>query len=775
MNKKLATGAAGAFVFFMAYAVYLFCLAPTLTFGDSGELISDIATLGVPHPTGFPLYVLLGRLFYFLPLANPGFKINLLSAVSGALAVTLFFFALHVFLRKKTGVFLSYFLPAIISMTMIFSYTLWSQAVMSRIYTLNAAFCAAVLLLFFLYTEEKSPVLLYLWALLTGLGAGLHLTFMAFSAVLWIQLAFDDFAGFKKASGWIAFFFFTGLSVYAFLLIRGSSDITLKWSDLNSFSKFFSYITQEQYSIKKFSRGWEGMSVFFAYIKDVLLRELSPAAIILFMAGVIAAIIKKFRYTASFLVIFFASIIMLLFYGNYTDLKLAFRYMIPSYIIMMFFICLLVYYIYDLVGGIALPAASAVIFSALMLFLSIGKNSYEDSKRNNFMAYNYASDLLLPLPADKAGLFATGDNNIYPLAYFKFILGKKPNISIYDDILTVFKDALPIMEKSKSSQTQENIMQALSMGYTSLYSATEVESRLFSEIPCGLIYKISDKPGEPENQYWKMYSMKGLITGPYIYHDYEEREIAGTYYCRLANFYKNQAKFDVYEWLLAKASDTGYDSVPVLGNVALVYSLDPFIKDNNLKARDLFMKSYALNPDSFPIVFNIASFYGRAGNPQQAAYFFEKAVKLDPYNYSARVYLQKALAEYRAQSDKEIAIQEKMAHFNSGMDLLKQNKLDEALAEFNQDIKLFPGNPRSYFNIGLIYSMKNDLKTALVYYDKTLQLDPNSVPALANKGLCYIRLNDYKKAKEYFEKALKLDPTQARLATDLEKLKKMGY
>jgi tetratricopeptide (TPR) repeat protein len=71
--------------------------------------------------------------------------------------------------------------------------------------------------------------------------------------------------------------------------------------------------------------------------------------------------------------------------------------------------------------------------------------------------------------------------------------------------------------------------------------------------------------------------------------------------------------------------------------------------------------------------------------------------------------------------------------------------------------------------------MKNDLKTALVYYDKTLQLDPNSVPALANKGLCYIRLNDYKKAKEYFEKALKLDPTQARLATDLEKLKKMGY
>ncbi|MGD0566534.1 MAG: DUF2723 domain-containing protein, partial [Candidatus Goldiibacteriota bacterium] len=445
MNKKAITGAVGALIFFIAYAVYLYCLAPVFTFGDSGELISDIATLGVPHPTGFPIYVLLGRLFYFLPAGNPAFKINLLSAVSGALVPALLFFALHVFLRKKTNAFISNFLPAAVSMTIIFSYTLWSQSVMSRIYTLNASFCAAVLLLFLLYSEEKkSPGLLYLWALITGLGAGLHLTFLAFSIVLWIQLAFDDFKGLKKASGWAVFFFFTGLSAYAFIIIRGSSDIALKWADLNSLTKFFSYISQEQYSVKKFARGWEGMAVFFSYIRDILLRELSPAGIIIFAAGVVAAFIKKFRYTASFLAIFFAAIIMLLFYGNYTDLKLAFRYMIPSYIIMAFFICLLFYYIYEITSNIAATAAFALILCSLMLFLSIRVNSYEASKRDNYMAYNYASDLLLTLPDGKAGLFATGDNNIYPLAYFKYVLNKKPELSIFDNILTVFKDSLPI-------------------------------------------------------------------------------------------------------------------------------------------------------------------------------------------------------------------------------------------------------------------------------------------------------------------------------------------
>jgi hypothetical protein len=70
----------GSGLFITAFITYLFTLCPSIYFGDSGELIAMICTLGVPHPTGFPLYILAGKLFAFLPLASPAFRVNLMSA-----------------------------------------------------------------------------------------------------------------------------------------------------------------------------------------------------------------------------------------------------------------------------------------------------------------------------------------------------------------------------------------------------------------------------------------------------------------------------------------------------------------------------------------------------------------------------------------------------------------------------------------------------------------------------------------------------------------------
>lgn len=775
MSKRIITPLLFVFIFFIAIAVYLRTLAPTFTFGDSGELISMITNLGVSHPTGFPLYMLLGKIFSMLPLSNPGFRINLMSAFFGALTPALLFMAFSVYFRKEENKPLRYFLSASMALLFIFSYTLWSQSVMSRIYSLNAAFCAAVLLLFFLFNENEEPRHIFLWALLTGLGAGLHLTLAAFSGILWIHLAIAKFSSIKKYIIWLLFFFALGISAYAYLVIRAHSDTPLKWSDINTVRHFLSYITQEQYGIKKFARGFDGVMVFLSYMKEVLLRELSPIAILLFIAGVIAAFIRKFKYTAAFLLIFFSSIIMLLFYGNYTDLKLAFRYMIPSYIIMIFFITYLFHSIYIFIKSV--PATITIIsaFIAMMLALSFRVNSFESDKRDNYTAYNYATDLLTCLPDGKSGLFASGDNNIYPLAYFKFVLNKKPGLSVYDNVLTVFKDSLPLLEKSKSEQPIHNVLTALSLNYKNLYTVSEIGSKFFNEIPSGLLYRISDKYEEPDNRFWKMFALKGITSGPQIFHDFEEREVIGTYLYRYALAYKSRARFPVYEWLLDKSVRDGYDSIPVLGSAAFLYSIDPYIKDYYAKAEKLYLQCYALNPDNFNLVFNIASFYGRFNRFKEAAYYFERAVRLDPYSFSAKNYLATALEQYRKQQDAEVAAQELTVHFENGRKLIKEKKLDEAKLEFEQDIKANPALARSYFHIGLIYSMKGDFTNAIPNYEKAIKLDPQNTPALGNLGLVYIKLKDYKKAKFYFEKSLAIDPSQNRLQVDIAKIQKMGY
>jgi hypothetical protein len=82
----------GLLVLFISFGVYLWTMAPTVTFGDSGDFISSAYTLGLPHPTGYPTYILLAHLISYLPIGNIAFRINLLSSFFASLAVMMAYF-----------------------------------------------------------------------------------------------------------------------------------------------------------------------------------------------------------------------------------------------------------------------------------------------------------------------------------------------------------------------------------------------------------------------------------------------------------------------------------------------------------------------------------------------------------------------------------------------------------------------------------------------------------------------------------------------------------
>jgi len=71
----------------LSLALYGRTLAPGLLPGDSGELQTLSALLGNTHPTGYPIYLLVGKLFTWLPVGDMAYRVNLLSAVMAALAV----------------------------------------------------------------------------------------------------------------------------------------------------------------------------------------------------------------------------------------------------------------------------------------------------------------------------------------------------------------------------------------------------------------------------------------------------------------------------------------------------------------------------------------------------------------------------------------------------------------------------------------------------------------------------------------------------------------
>ena len=73
------------------FILYWRTLAPDLVGHDAGELQFVPYVFGIPHYTGYPLYLLLGKLWSFLPLGSVAWRMNLLSAVFGGLAGALAF------------------------------------------------------------------------------------------------------------------------------------------------------------------------------------------------------------------------------------------------------------------------------------------------------------------------------------------------------------------------------------------------------------------------------------------------------------------------------------------------------------------------------------------------------------------------------------------------------------------------------------------------------------------------------------------------------------
>src|SRR5512138_1132995 len=83
---------AGSIVTLVVFLLYLITLAPSTAMWDTSEYIAAAYTLGLPHPPGNPLFVIVGRSFSILPIApTVAQRINVLAAISSAAAAGLWF------------------------------------------------------------------------------------------------------------------------------------------------------------------------------------------------------------------------------------------------------------------------------------------------------------------------------------------------------------------------------------------------------------------------------------------------------------------------------------------------------------------------------------------------------------------------------------------------------------------------------------------------------------------------------------------------------------
>ncbi len=208
-----------------ALLLYLRTLAPTVLYydlprlRDSATLQAKAAVLGIPDYTGYPTYIMLAHLFTYLPFGDVAYRVNLASAVFGALAVGLVALA---------GARLSGWAAAGMAGGLAFGVApvFWSQAVIAEVYTLNALFVALVLCLLLAWRGRRRDRYLLAAAFFMGLSLTHHLTsgLLVPAAVLFVLLV-DR----RKLLEWRlvlkgAGLFVLGLAPYLYLPIRASMD-----------------------------------------------------------------------------------------------------------------------------------------------------------------------------------------------------------------------------------------------------------------------------------------------------------------------------------------------------------------------------------------------------------------------------------------------------------------------------------------------------------------------------------------------------------------------
>ncbi len=185
------------FTFFVSFIVYFITLSPTVSLWDCGEFITCAVTMGVPHPPGAPLYLMVGKIFSMFPFgADDAFRVNTISALSTAFSVMILYLIIVSLLQEFKGIphswcdKISIYGGGILgALTFAFTDTLWFNAVEAEVYAPSILFTVLTLWLALKWMEHKEDAssLKYFLAsiYLIGLSVGVHLlNVLAFPTIL---------------------------------------------------------------------------------------------------------------------------------------------------------------------------------------------------------------------------------------------------------------------------------------------------------------------------------------------------------------------------------------------------------------------------------------------------------------------------------------------------------------------------------------------------------------------------------------------------------------
>lgn len=442
--------------------VYLFTIAPSVIQIDSGELAAVQATLGIAHPTGYPLFTMLGYLFSIIPLPfTTIYQLNLLALIWCVIGLLFFIKTIKLILdnlnqfvvqkkikQEKKGTKkgkqneatelkiiieedIKIFISAIAGLILAFSFTFWHQSVSVEVYSLHISLIS--LIIYFLvkaFLSDKSSMLYwFVLALVLALGFSNHMTTLLILPGI-AYLFFTKFGinkvAFQKMFKMISLFIPVLILVYLYLPIRAAQNPILNWGNPIDVERMLRHISGFQYQVWLFT-SMEAAKEQLQYFFSTLSIQFSVSLILVFIG-----IVYSFVFLRK---LFFFAIISLVFTVAYSinySISDIDSYFLLAYISMAIFsafgLLKLFLFLRDKKLKLILPIILSGVIIALQLAFTFGKVTQHE----NYVFEDYTKAALNSTSKNAIIFSYQWDYLISASYYFQFVENFRKDVAVID-------------------------------------------------------------------------------------------------------------------------------------------------------------------------------------------------------------------------------------------------------------------------------------------------------------------------------------------------------
>lgn len=428
---------AAAAVFALALLVYLRTLLPGPSFGDWAEMQFVPYQLGIPHPTGYPLYILLGKLFSLIPIGSIAWRAEFLSAVAAAAAA-----GTAVLIAGRLGVRPVIALAAGLALAL--TGTLWLEATFSEMNSLHLLLIAALIHRALVWRAERRDRDLRIGALLGGLALSNHLLAMTVVPIIVLFVAADAWRRLAERPMLILQMLglgLLGLTPYLFIPLRALAGPASMYGRFLTWDGFVSLVSGADFRRDMHFTSGASLAAAWRAVPDVVEQFQERSHAVFVFGGLIGGAVHLLRERWSALLFLAIVVANVFFYANYLgDLE---HYLLVTWLIVAVWLALaaetLVSWLESRLARLAAEPGPAVLALVLpIVLLGTHWTTYDQSR--NHTGERFAAAVFAELPQN-AVLLSYWDT-LTNLSYVHCVEGVRPDVSLraYDPSARIICD-----------------------------------------------------------------------------------------------------------------------------------------------------------------------------------------------------------------------------------------------------------------------------------------------------------------------------------------------